>query len=97
MTDVKTGRMKTMMTANEARIVAMKNPTFERKTALYAEVSARIQKAAEEGKRHVHLTDEEHYALDKELREKGYNDGKNLFIITIAGLGGNTHPHRYEF
>lgn len=61
-----------MIKAAEARIELLKNPSFERKVELYKEVTDLINKAVSEGKKSFEVTLEQHYALSKELSEKGY-------------------------
>lgn len=61
-----------MLTAEEARLVLLKNPTFERKVELYKEVTEIIDQMIEKGEKSFTVSDEQHYALNKELVDKGY-------------------------
>ena len=81
-----------MISANEARIASLKNPTFQRKMELYNAVSTRINEANLEGKNSVYLTEEEHYGLHKEMLEKGYKHS------AFAALAGEmTQAYTYSF
>lgn len=61
-----------MLTADEARLVLLKNPTFERKVELYSEVSEIIDQMVAKGDKSFIVSEEQHYALNKELLDKGY-------------------------
>lgn len=61
-----------MITAKEARLVLLKNPSFERKLELYKEVTEIIEQMLEKGEKSFTVSDEQHYALEKELLDKGY-------------------------
>ena len=81
-----------MITAKEARLESLKNPTFQRKTELYEEVGMRIKKACAEGKQSVQLTEEEFYALHKEMLDKGYKYTElNSFIACLS----NTYTYNF--
>lgn len=77
-----------MIEANEAKKIALENPTFERKLELYQAVSERIKNAAEAGEDHFTVTDEEDAALSTELKAKGYSLFKPNPNITGVSLGG---------
>ena len=81
-----------MISANEARIASLKNPTFQRKMELYNAVSTRINEASLEGKNSVGLTEEEHYGLNKEMLGKGYKQS-NYFVLA----GNMTQTYIYNF
>lgn len=61
-----------MITAEEARLTLLKNPTFERKVELYKEVSDIIDAMVAAGEKSFTVSDEQHFALEKEILEKGY-------------------------
>lgn len=71
-----------MITAEEARLTLLKNPTFERKVELYKEVTEIIEQMVAEGKKTFLVNEEQHYALDKEILEKGYKkSGWSVFFF----------------
>lgn len=79
-----------MITAEEARLTLLKNPTFERKVELYKEVTEIIEQMVAEGKKNFEVNDEQHYALEKEILEKGYKksiwsvhffNNKHVYVI----------------
>lgn len=79
--------------ANESRIEALKNPSFERKVELYNSVVEKIKEASSEGKQIFSVTEAEYYALHKEILDKGYKDHDGTVSGAIAAqisinLGG---------
>ena len=91
-----------MLTANEAKQISFKNPTFERKLELYNLVSERIKVAAESGEDHVVLNDEEHAALSVELKNKGFTrfkdqNGSTGGVFVNIVMTSITTQHKYYF
>lgn len=90
-----------MIEAKEALKIAYQNPSFERKTELYKAVTDRILDAAKAGEKSFKVSDEEHLALEAELKAKGYTRypgaSKGAFYVTVqivSVLGGD---HTYYF
>lgn len=91
-----------MITAQEARIALLKNPTFERKTELYKEVSDIIEKAVSERKSSFNISEEQHLALKEELVIKGYKPQRgfvsSVSVAIIADEKATTSTHfTYNF